>query len=464
MPERTELIVSEREWKDSKCDKYDILLAAFSGTMAGIVDILFVGAFGNIKGEQLRESKFRKISDEVADELIKKCARLAGWKPRQGKEDSVASAIGYFERRYSINYDQKNHVEVNNLFEMTPSNHHYKSLSHAPDAIGLFFSILDQFMNTSSFLNDGKLIRIDTSEKNFRLEGKNFIEKLYCGFCNWLGHLMSDVAGSSGNRGNEKTGRGMGISMPFMELFQLCDFGKFKIGQDRQTLATLMIRAYESGYDLRSGMASVIPVIMEELMVRVFWIIKKRYYENRPWEMCFPDKSHPDLRVMLIVGNGTLCLLDGADATIQSLKYEGNILVFVLHLNLVAWARLIILVFRELRIRFGPAVNVILDKFITDILYMETLAEKRNIEEFYQRIQKSDRTTECLLRMFEFEIEAKYRELDRELMEAFNADLDSQKQVVHTVELARKSGVAENQIMKNREEMDAFFCECQDEN
>ena len=33
-----------------------------------------------------------------------------------------------------------------------------KSLAHSPDIIGLFFSILNQFTSTSTFLNDGQLI------------------------------------------------------------------------------------------------------------------------------------------------------------------------------------------------------------------------------------------------------------------------------------------------------------------
>ena len=85
---------------------------------------------------------------------------------------------------------------------MTTINHHIKSLGHSPDPIGLFFSILDQFTNTASFISDGKLIRIDTSSSSLRLQGDNFIAKLFSGFVNWIGHIFSDMAGSSGSRGN----------------------------------------------------------------------------------------------------------------------------------------------------------------------------------------------------------------------------------------------------------------------
>ena len=53
---------------------------------------------------------------------------------------------------------------------------------------------------------------------------------------------------------------------------------------------------------------------------------------------------------MLIIGDGTLCLMDGADAAIRS---GGNWVNFFLRLNIIAWYRLVFLVFREVCIRLG---------------------------------------------------------------------------------------------------------------
>lgn len=50
------------------------------------------------------------------------------------------------------------------------------------------------------------------------------------------------------------------------------------------------------------------------------------------------------------MGNGTLCLLDGADAAFKS---GGNCVEFMLRLNLIAWFRLAILVLKEICIRVG---------------------------------------------------------------------------------------------------------------
>ena len=51
-----------------------------------------------------------------------------------------------------VPYDQKGIGDAGKaVFNLTPSNHHFKSLGHNPTIMGMFFSILDQFNNTSHF-------------------------------------------------------------------------------------------------------------------------------------------------------------------------------------------------------------------------------------------------------------------------------------------------------------------------
>ena len=156
---------------------------------------------------------------------------------------------------------------------------------------------------------------------------------------------MSDVAGSSG-----ASGRGSGVVIPFYELFQLCDFGSFQVGQDRNTLATVATKVFQEGYDARFGLTMAIPVVLCDLSIKLIWAIKHYFYHKRPLHECIPTKRHNDLRIMLIIGDGTLCLMDGADAAIRS---GGNWVNFFLRLNIVAWYRLVFLVFREVCIRLG---------------------------------------------------------------------------------------------------------------
>lgn len=443
--EHTSEIITEKKLIHTKCDKYDYMASTFCGAAAGFIDIIFVNTPW--------KSKLSILTDMAADSLVKKTARLMGWKPKVGKEDNIASAIGFFERRYQVNYDQTHCEEVLN---MTTRNHHFKSLSHCPDLIGLFFSILDQFMHTSSFLNNGQLIRIDTSDKESPLKGENFVAKLFSGFCNWLGHIMSDLAGSTGSRGVEKKGRGSGIAIPFMELFQLCDFGMLQIGKDRQNLATVMTRVFQEGYDFRFGAAMAIPVVLEELMIRIFWVVRKRFYEKKTWNECIPSKKYDDLRTMLIVGNTTLCIIDGTDAAIRGIATQ-NMLTFFLHLNFVAWARLTMLILKELAIRFGPVGKELVKDFMNSVLYTMTEKEKRIVHDFYNRMQELNLSLEAVLREFMYQVENEYKEIERQLMMTTDLSLSSAKRAEHSVELAQVCGVSEDKIIKSNDELDNLF-------
>lgn len=318
-----------------KCDKYDYLIAVGCGAIAGIVDVFLVGSPA--------DSKLQGWTDAQVDKTVMTFAKTCGWSPREGKEKSVSSAIGFLEKQFSVNYDQRHSGDVGGLFTMSAKNHHMKSLAHSPDIIGLFFSVLNQFTSTSSFLHNGQLITIQT--ETYELQGHDFISKLFCGIANWFGHLMSDIAGSSG-----AAGRGSGIVIPFYELFQLCNFGSFQVGQDRNTLATVATKVFQEGYDARFGLTMAIPVVLCDLSIKLIWALKHCFYHKRPLQECIPSKRHDDLRMMLIIGNGVLCLMDGADAALRS---GGNCVKFFLRLNIFAWLRLTCQVLREICIRVG---------------------------------------------------------------------------------------------------------------
>lgn len=164
-------------------------------------------------------------------------------------------------------------------------------------------------------------IQTDTGE----LQGHDFISRLFCGTVNWFGHLMSDIAGSSGGRGNANGGRGSGIVIPFYELFGLCDFGSFQVGENRNTLAVLATKAFQDGYDARWGLTMAIPVVLCDLSIRFIWSVRRFFGDKKQLSECIPSDKQPDLRMMVLVGNGTLCIVDGVDAAVRS---GGNMLVF----------------------------------------------------------------------------------------------------------------------------------------
>jgi hypothetical protein len=335
--------------KKANCDKYDYIIAAASGVVCGLIDAFFVGMPG--------QSKLGNWTDKMVDKLVEKFAgfvfkadQKAGTVLQKTAPNGIASCIGYLERKFRVNYDARYASDLGlttDQLSMAPINHHLKSLGHAPDIIGLFFSLLDQFTNTTSIISDGQIIRIENQNGNFRLQGGNFIAKLFCGFCNWIGHIMSDLAGSSGTRGHTNKARGSGVSMPFFELFQLCDFGSFNVNNDQKTLAEFSTKMFQEGYDARHGAAMAIPVFLNEIIIRISFMIKRKFYHKKTWKESMPIGGQPELRRMLVVGHGCLCIVDGIDAAVRS---GGNILTFALHLNIVAWSKFALSGFREVLI------------------------------------------------------------------------------------------------------------------
>lgn len=387
--------------KADKCDKYDYLTAVGCGVLGGLIDIFLVGAPG--------DSVLGAWTDEQTDHMVMAFARKIGWNPKTENSHNVKSAIGYLEhgknngkagefQGFRVNYDQSHSGNVEGLFTMSTKNHHMKSLAHSPDIIGLFFSILNQFTNTSSFLVDGQIIHVATD--TYELQGSNFILKIFCAIVNWFGHLMSDIAGSSGAKE-----RGSGIVIPFYELFGLCNFGEFSVIKNqgaedsvimKKTLAEIATMAFQEGYDFRFGMAQAVPVIITELSIRLIWALRRRFQYNMPLKECIPSRRYASLRVMILIGDGTLCIMDGLDAGIRS---GGNALLFFMRLNLVAWFRLAMLVLKEVCIRIGfqGSIDRVLEAYkrINEALlqYLREL-ERIDIARFKEETEKYNQIVE----------------------------------------------------------------------
>ncbi len=383
---RIEVSEDNRKLLESKdqCDQYDYLAAVACGAVGGLIDIFLVGA--------PKSSTLGNWTDKQVDNAVMGFAKASGWKPRDGQQGNPASAIGFLEKQFKVNYDQRHSADVENLFDMSTRNHHMMSLAHSPDLVGLFFSLLNQFTSTSSFIAEGQLVTIRSD--TYELQGGNFVAKLFCGIANWFGHIMSDIAGSSGSRGN--SGRGAGVVIPFYELFQFCKFGSFRVGQDKQDLATIAVRAFQEGYDFRFGLASAIPVIITDLSIRLIWALRRRFQYGKALKECIPTHQHDDLRVMLLFGNGTLCVMDGIDAGIRS---GGNFLAFFMRLNIIAWFRFVTLVLKEVCIRLGltdalqknieafKRINEALLLYLHELESIDIEAFKRETEEYNEMMQ-----------------------------------------------------------------------------
>lgn len=320
--------------KRCDCDKWEYAIAGCLGVIGGLIDAFFVGLPG--------QGALGRFSDRAVDETVKKIAGVLGWSPSERGSNPTKSAIAFLEKHFKVPYDHRHSGDVDWAFRMSTRNHHLKSLAHSPSPIGLLVSILDQFTDQATFVDKGSVIRVAHTKGGFKLQGSDLLSKLFCAFCNWFFHIVSDMAGSSG-----AAGRGSGVPIPFFEVFQFAEIGSF--GEHQKTIARMAVEVFEKGYDLRHGGAMAIPVVLVELLIRFLFLMKRRFCDQRTWRDAAPFGNKPALRRMLVVGHGSLCLVDLTDAGIRSGLEPLHML---LRMNLVAWVRFGGLAWKEAHVLF----------------------------------------------------------------------------------------------------------------
>lgn len=248
-----------------ECDKLDYILAVGSGTLCGIIDIFLVGKPG--------ESPSGDITDKWFENRVKGFAKICGWSG--GEKKSSSSAIKFLEEKFKVPYDQRGAGDAGSfIFDLTPTNHHFKSLAHNPSLLGLFFSVLDQFTNTSHFITDGELISLVKADNRFELKGSNIPSKLFSAFVNWFGHLISDISGASTSKG-----RGMGIPSPLWswtnDVIAIKNKLKIPVSEFDKSTNELALRIFKEGYDVRFQTAQAIPVFINEMLVRLIYSMRR---------------------------------------------------------------------------------------------------------------------------------------------------------------------------------------------
>ena len=384
------------------CDKYDYILSASSGALCGIIDVFLVGKPG--------ESPLGDITDEWFANRTIDFAKLCGY---QGEKDSLSSAVSYLEQKFKIPYDQSVGGGVfRELINLTPSNHHFKSLGHNPTLLGLFFSILNQFTNTSDFISDGELISLNNSDGKFELKGNNIPGKLFCGIANWIGHLISDMSGSSSSKG-----RGMGIPSPIWSWSNNVIAIKRKLNipasEFDKSVNELALKLFEKGYDSRFQTTQAIPVFINEMVVRLFYSIRRliKYYTSTPkenrngkllWKTCEPF-SNATVKRMLTVAHGTFCLIDIGDASIRAISTGGgtfNAVEFFMRLNIIGVGRFTISIYGEIKrgiqskkasndVSFIKREKIIVDDYISGLTMLSEAYDDKELLSFIADLKES---------------------------------------------------------------------------
>ena len=287
-------------------DGWDYAIAGGCGVFAAMLDLLFVKAPAKPTTEWTKEvdGVFNRGVQQAFNRLLP---------PDVSDELSRLNTIGSAD---SSTVDQLLGAPPRTL---NPMNHRLRSLSHDP-ILGFLFGVLDMQRGTCTVVgNDGLKIYPTTMEPVdgglFPLLGRLF------------GHLLSDV-----NAPSASDNRGMGLPAPFMGILRMFDSlpaGDSDLGKQIESM-------YVKGYDFRQFVATSIPVLIMEVMMRVFYAVKQiKLYGSSLGEALIdtmPMKMNPRFRMMLAMAYGTVAAVNGARVYITK---------DILNLNYAAWLGLV---------------------------------------------------------------------------------------------------------------------------
>ena len=420
------------------CDKLDYVLAACSGVLCGLMDVFLLGKPGN--------SPLGNATDKWFEERTKDFAKLCGWNSE--KNPTLSSATGYLERHFKVPYDQRGAGDAGSvIFDLNPSNHHFKSLGHNPTILGLFFSVLDQFNNESYFVSNGELISLTEADGEFHLRGNNVQSKLFCGFVNWFGHLISDMSGASGS-----TGRGMGIPSPLWawvnDVIAIRRSLHIETADFDRTITNFAVQIYKDGFDARFQAAQSIPVLLNETVVRLIYSVRRliRFFSDTSsqdrsikdaWKACSPF-SNPSVNRMLTVAHGVFCIIDIGDAGITAFVSGAgsfNAREFFLRVNLIGVGRFAFSLYGETKAglllhnakfeaEYSRRKRAIIEDYIDGLKKLAVVYEDKQLTALTIDLQKSD----MYLQVFE-----------------------------KSVRLAEQRGAPEDKILKTKSDIDSYF-------
>ena len=311
-------ILSEK-YQLSALDKYDYAFAGIIGIVMGLVDVFLVGSITDGNKNSPEQGWLGKKVDSGYEILVKNYAKFEynagdhqGSTPNFGNK---STAIRWLENAHKVLYDAANnaHVIDDVVKGMNPSNHHLMSLSHDPGILGLIVGVLDQLTSKATFIDaDGNLLRVATdSFENANVTNSDGVEEVINAVTNWFGHTVSDIAGASGSKG-----RGAGLPSPFYSLTQKLHFGSFDVNGKDMDIAQLSEWLYKQGLDVRALTTQAIPVVVAEVLVRLYWLFKKHFYYGKSWKESMPlaNSDNPDLQKMLLTSIAAFETLDIADA------------------------------------------------------------------------------------------------------------------------------------------------------
>ncbi len=351
-------------------DKTDYAVAIASGVLAGIVDAIFVGELSLEVANQWGNDQVKKIVLNVA--------KYQGY---DGKE--LSQAVRYLEEMFPVAADKATDAFGGGL------QHHLRDFSHHPTPVGLICSILTQFTGKVYGTDvHGAFMAVTLEADGLALVGRNFPEKITLGVINWIFHMASDIAGSSGTIMKGSLGTGLPgpiislvkeiSAMPLFKKQDAKGHKELSVYISKLFNGTLLGERDENGrliplkFDLRTEMGlgmqigkQAVPVVLNECVVRTFYLIRRLIRElsrndiqnisnldQVNWKAIIPFHNRTVDR-MIMISSMTFTMADTADATVHAaIESCGNWIffsgVFVSRFNYVGAGRAAVAIVKEI--------------------------------------------------------------------------------------------------------------------
>ena len=350
-------------------NKEDYAIAIASGILAGIVDSIFVG--------ELSLECANQWGNEQVEKLVLRAAKHQGC-----DSTDLSQAVRYLENMFPIAADKATDAFGGGL------QHHLRDFSHHPTPVGLICSILTQFTGKVYGTDvNGSFIVVELEEDGIALVGRNFAEKITFGVINWIFHMASDAAGSSGSIMKGRVGTGLPgpvvsllkeiSALPFFRNQDAKGHKKLSVYISKLFNGTLLGDRDENGrliplkFDLRTEMGlgmqigkQAVPVVLNECIVRTFHLVRGLVRElsredirsgsdldRVNWKTVIPFHNRTADR-MLMISSMTFTLADTADAAVHAaIESCGNWVlfsgVFVSRFNYVGAGRAVLSIVKE---------------------------------------------------------------------------------------------------------------------
>ncbi len=254
-------------------DHIDIAISALAGLVGALINILLVGTpqkgKSGLSAAPLENFIREKFEEVFPEEEMEKLA------------NSKSSKVPYDAQ------DNRNTREY--VSGLSAYYHRLLSLGHDP-LLGFVVGVFDIITGRMTTIDkDGNVVCQVMEHYADRKETDVFTALVK----QWT-HLKSDITTS------------MGLPAPLMSVFNLFQFGS--IGEEEQTIAEIVQGMYYEGYDFIHFCAMSIPVMVEEIIVRISYAIKriKEGYRVRDSIPFSTDREkHPKLKTMLFIAHSS---------------------------------------------------------------------------------------------------------------------------------------------------------------